>query len=201
MPIEIPNLSLGRSNRLIACGSIQTDREDLRDFLEKGTHLITSTVKKGVKHYLLLMVGGKNNSHFHVEVALASHFSSGFLPKTNAKISEFQLVADRFLGSTINLSLTCAFPLQLKDLPENGPIRLLSINSQVAGTKVQLVEGTLAVTGSLIEEISWSLEKGSDQVTVSLETSTSCEIERDYLNDGLSLLETYCAALVLGSNS
>ncbi len=199
MPIKFPNLSSSKCERIIACGSVETDDESILNLLKERTHLIASFTRKGeVKHYVLLMAGGRKNHHFHLEVARASRFPAKFTPKTNAKISEIQEFADHFLGVMLNLSYSCDFPIDFNELPDNGPIRLLSIDAKVAGTRVQLTEGTLRVSGSRIDEISWSRRENSSIVLVRLESSSQYPICENYLFEGHELLESYFRALVLG---
>ena len=199
MPIEIPNLSSSICERIVACGSVETDDQAILDLLKERTYLIGAVTRKGgQKHYVLLMAGGRKNLHFHLEVAAARRFSAKYTPVPNAKMSEIQAFAGRFLGVNLNLKCICDFPIDFNELPEGGPIRLLSIDAKVAGTRVQLTEGTLSVSGSRIDEISWSRRKNSDIVLVSLESSSTQSVSGNYIIEGQLLIESYFRALVLG---
>jgi len=197
MPIDLPNLRTTESSRLIACGAIQTTREELLDWLSQRRVMIATYSRAGVRHFARLMTGGQKKRHFHFEVVLFDWFPAKMKPKTNSKISDLQRVAEHVFGEKIDLNLGSEFRVQVTELSETGPIRLLSTQTRVGGTTIQLTGGTLSVSGSRIREISW--ERLTDkEVMVNLKTQLDSVVAPKYLLDGQDLVGRLFKVLVLG---
>lgn len=167
------------------------------EWLKTRRHMIAAYKKGGKRHFVRLMTGGRKEKHFHLEVALASWFPADAQPTITSKVSEIQETAVEILGAKLDLNLSCDFTLDFKKLPEGGPIRLLSAETRVAGTAVQLTAGVLSVSGSRINEIAWS-RYNEDMVMITLEAHLDLNVAPKYLSEGQELMERFFRVLVLG---
>lgn len=197
MAIDLPNLSSSTSARIVACGAVYTDEKAILEWLKTRRHMIAAYKKGGARHFVRLMTGGRKNRHFHFEVALAKWFPSDAQPTVTSKLSEIQETAAKLLGAKLDLNLSCDFSMDFKQLPEGGPIRLLSAETRAAGTSVQLTAGVLTVSGSRINEIAWS-RYSEDRVMITLEAQLDLNVGPKYLSEGQELMERFFRVLVLG---
>lgn len=197
MAIDLPNLSSSTSTRIVACGAVYTQEKPILEWLKTRRHMIAAYKKGGKRHFVRLMTGGRKEKHFHLEVALADWFPTDAQPTITSKLSEIQETAVEILGAKLDLNLSCDFSLDFKKLPEGGPIRLLSAETRVAGTAVQLTAGVLTVSGSRINEIAWS-RYNEDMVMITLEAHLDLNVAPKYLSEGQELMERFFRVLVLG---
>jgi len=197
MPVYLPNLASEKSCRLVACGLVHSDKKAVLDWLKERRRFIASYKKEKNRHFVRLMTGGRRDRHFHLEIALASWFPKNQQPKAASKISEIQDAIDRISGEKLDLNLSADFSSSLAQLPESGPIRLLSTKTSMAGTSVQLTAGTLDVSGSRINQIQWCLIN-EDKVMVTLETQVDSSVTAKYLTEAHEMMEKYYRVLVLG---
>ncbi|SRR6266699_4545381 len=197
MPIDLPNLQATGSCRLIACGAIQTTREELLDWLSSRRMMIAPYSREGIRHFARLMTGGQKQKHFHLEVALSDWFPAKMKPETNSKISSIQHTVERVLGEKIDLNLGSEFRVPITSLTETGPIRLLSTETRVGGTAIQLTAGTLSVSGSRLREISWE-RLTEREVMITLKAQLDSAVAPKYLLEGEDLMARLFKVLILG---
>ena len=196
MAIDLPNFGLSKSIRIVACGAVYTDESAILEWLKAPRRLIASYTKGGTRHFVRMMTGGRKDRHFHFEVATAKSFSKHAQPTVTSKISDVQNAVETVMGAKIDLNVVCDFLIDFDQLPEGGPIRLLSSETRVAGTSVQLTAGVLSVSGSRISEIGWS-RYSDDKVVISLEANLDSIVARKYLQEGQELMERFFRVLVL----
>jgi hypothetical protein len=197
MAIDLPNMSASTSTRIVACGAVYTEEKSVREWLKERRHMIAAYKKGGKRHFVRLMTGGRKDRHFHLEVALANWFPGDAQPTVTSKLSEVQEAAAEILGAKLDLHLSCDFTIEFKKLPDGGPIRLLSAETRVAGTAVQLTAGVLTVSGSRINEIAWS-RYSEDMVMITLEAHLDLNVAPKYLLEGQEMMERFFRVLVLG---
>ena len=197
MAIDLPNLSASTSARIVACGAVYTQEKSVLSWLKTRRHMIGTYKKGGKQHFVRLMTGGRRERHFHFEVALSTWFPADAQPTATSKLSEIQEAASEMMDAKLDLNLSCDFSLEFKQLPEGGPIRVLSAETRVAGTAVQLTAGVLTVSGSRISQIAWS-RYNDDMVMVTLEAHLDLNVAPKYLLDGQELMERFFRVLVLG---
>jgi len=200
MAIILPDLHAESSARLIACGALQTDSPDVLKWLETSREMIAGYSRRGVRHFVRLITGGKKKKHFHLEVALADWFPSDLKPQTTHKLSEVETAVNRVLGERIDLNIGATFPLEFDELPETGPIRLLSAETRVAGTTIQLTAGVLTVSGSRIKKISWE-QVSKEKVMITLRARLESRVQPKYLLEANDVMERFFKVLVLARPS
>jgi hypothetical protein len=196
MVFELPNLRSGRASRLIACGAILTDNKKLLEWLGSERQLIAAYGKGGVRHFAQLITGGRKKKHFHLEVASADWFRDAGVPSTNSKISEIHDAIERVIGIKIALNLGADFLIRSEELPEAGPIRILSAKTQAAGTTIELTGGVLSVAGSRITQISWR-RIDETRTMITLHAYLDSTVAPKYLFDSQDLMERFFKVLVL----
>lgn len=197
MAFDLPNLTLGKSARIVACGVVCTDKNSTLEWLKERRSMVASYTKGGVRHFVRLMTGGRRDKHFHFEVASGDWFPPDARPAVTSKISEIHESAGRLLGEKLDLNLSADFSIEFTQLPEGGPIRTLSAETRVAGTAIQLTAGVLTLSGSRISEIGWS-RYNENKVMVTLEAQMDLMVAPKYLVEGLELMERFFRVLVLG---
>ena len=196
MVVELPNLRPGRASRLIACGAISTDNKALLEWLASERHLIAAFTKNKVRHFVRLMTGGRRKRHFHLEVALADWFRDAGIPTANTKISGIHDAVKRVAGHKITLNLGADFLIRTEELPEAGPIKILSAKTQAAGTTIELTGGVLSVSGSRITQISWG-RMDETHTMLNLRAYLDSTVAPKYLLDSQELMERFFKVLVL----
>jgi hypothetical protein len=196
MSIQFPDLRAGQSRRLLACGAVKTQRRELVDWLAVRRTLIGGYTRGKHKHYFRLLTGGKAK-HFHLEVALASYFGKTGQPSMNSNPSEVQALAANVMGERIDLTVRAEFLLPFASLAESGPIRVLSAETQVGGSSIQLSAGVLTLKGSRIDEISWR-KVGEEDVAVTLDVNLESTISKKYLITAQEMMDRFFTVLVLG---
>jgi len=196
MAFELPNLRTGRASRLVACGAVLTENKKLLKWLSSERQLIAVYSKSGVRHFVRLMTGGRKKKHFHVEVALADWFRDAGTPTSNSKISDVNDCVDRVIGDKTALNLGADFLVRSDELPDAGPIKILSAKTQAAGTTVELTGGVLSVAGSRITQISW--RRADERHTmITLYAYLDSIVAAKYLFDSQDLMERFFRVLVL----
>lgn len=196
MVFELPNLRSGRASRLIACGAILTDNKKLLEWLSSERQLIAAYTKGGIRHFARLITGGRKKKHFHLEVALADWFRDAGVPTPNSKISEIHDAIERVIGLKIALNLGADFLIRSEELPETGPIKILSAKTQAAGTTIELTGGVLSVAGSRITQISWG-RIDETRTMITLHAYLDSTVAPKYLFDSQDLMERFFKVLVL----
>jgi hypothetical protein len=197
MSIELPNLQDTSSCRLIACGAIQTTKQELLGWLSTPRTMIAAYSKGRVRHFARLMTGGNKPKHFHLEVALSSWFPTNMKPDANDKLAAIQKAVEHVSGEKIELNMLSEFRVPISSLAQTGPIRLLSTETSVGGTTIQLTAGTVSVTGSRIREISWE-RLTEKEVSISLRAQMNSVVAAKYLLDAGDLMGRLFKVLVLG---
>jgi len=197
MEIVLPNLAEAHCERISACGRVESPDTALAEILSARRYVIAPYTKGGTKHFVRIILGDPPKNHFHIEVARASWFRNG-LPKKTAKLGEIATLVSPVFGEKITVGYDCDFSLPFSDLPENGPIKVLSGSTSAAGTSVELTAGKLKVSGSYISSIQWErVEDEGDRVRISLDWTKKIEIKADYLCDAFELAERFFKVLVL----
>lgn len=196
MAFELPNLKSGRASRLFACGAVVTENKKLLEWLSSERQLVAAYTKSGVRYFARLMTGGRKKKHFHMEVALADWFRDAGTPSANSKISDINACVERVLGDKIALNLGADFLVRSDELPDAGPIKILSAKTQAAGTTIELTGGVLSVAGSRITQISWG-RADERHTMITLYAYLDSVVAPKYLFDSQDLMERFFRVLVL----
>ena len=158
--------------------------------------MVSSYSKAKVRHLIRLITGGPKKQHFHVEIALPSWFPARS-PKPTEKISAVQQMFSRLIGEGIALNVWADFLIDSDQLPEKGPIRILSAKAEAAGTTIELTGGVLSVVGSVINRISWA-RVSEKQTQIQLRAAVETTVRAGYLYDSHDLIERFFRVLLMG---
>lgn len=125
--------------------------------------------------------------HIHVDLARASSKKA----EPNASIGGILEKLEPFLGQKAYLFLRGTFRVSEIHSPL---LRPMLAEYTVGNVQVRLTGGTLKVSGTPIETISWRLEEGGS-ARIELETRTDQVLTESYLVEGLDLLESAFKAM------
>jgi hypothetical protein len=178
MPIKLPNLAENQAIRLIACGSIEGKEKSLRNWLNQRRAMISSYTA-GKHTYFVRCATGGFSGHFHLECASPKAFV--FQPKRTATRKDIDAVTQRVLGLPITVRVSCYFVVPIASLAATGIIRTLSADTTAAGVSMKLTAGTLALTGSPIQNIRWELEDDASFVKIGVVSIRKRILAEDYL--------------------
>jgi hypothetical protein len=178
MPIKLPNLAENEAIRLIACGSIGGKQKSFRRWLNQRRALISS-YEVGKHTYFVRCATGGFSGHFHLECAAPKAFVSQ--PKRTASRKDIDAVTDKVLGLPITVRVSCYFLVPIASLAATGIIRTLSADTTSAGVSMKLTAGTLALSGSPIQNIRWELEEDGALVKIGVVTIRKRILAEDYL--------------------
>ncbi len=195
MDLLFPNLSKSPAQRIVACGCVEPGSKKLEKWLVKPRVVFSSYKKGNVEHCVRAMTGGKKH-HFHIEIVRRDWFPEDFELEDAVPLEEIQKLYIQVAKRPILLTYETEFLIPFTDLPEHGPIRLLSANTSAGGTSVELVAGTFNVSGSKVSSVKWK-RIGEKNVRISLRSTLKTDITPEYVIEGHELSDRFFRILLL----
>src|SRR5437899_1279968 len=147
MNIEIPKLSGTGCVLLTACGEVDEENVGALEYLKQqpnGTRVFRIASEETQTFVKLLIKGSQ--THWHVDVAIPEHFSSGAVPVSERGMTELQKAFDPVAGTKLRLRITANFKVPFdKNPPIIGLLRKLGTEKD--GVAIRMTGGTFAVAG------------------------------------------------------
>jgi hypothetical protein len=166
--------------------------------MKKAGPLVAMARPSSGSIYVVLIIGGPKDNHFHVEVATAeyTHKRLGESPdKPPSKMADIRRAFQRVRGERAVVFINAGFELN----PEQFPSIITStlVEAKYGDVRMQTTGGRIDVTGAPIERIIWSKQRDADRARVNVRARKSVVLNDNYLVDALDFVSTAFNAIVL----
>jgi hypothetical protein len=200
MAFKFPDFTGTYCHAVAACGSVKSKDKRVLSILKSQIGAVRARYKVGRHHgWLLVMLGGgKDGHHFHMEAMTDFLAKKRGLADENCGVEEVQELLSPMIGRTIHVTVSGMFLVPVADLPEMSLVGPLPTPGEESPIKT--TGSTLEIRESLIPYMSWMLIK-DDQARVDLTGHLIGKIDEDYLNDFFVLLRAAFRAYAFGEVS
>lgn len=199
MPFKLPDFANSYCHAVMACGGIKSKSQNVLRILRSEPDAILSRYQ--VNHdpaWLLVMLGGgKDGFHFHVEAMTEFLAKERELNKQNRPIEDVQELLRPTIGRRIEVTVSGIFLMPIDKVPEGSLIQPRFFTKRKGKFRVKTTGMDFEIEGTIIPYLSWMLIEEST-VRVDLVTRLTGKIDEDYLDRFFQFLESAFRAYVFG---
>lgn len=199
MPIRFPDFRDTRCMAVGACGSLDTDDNEMLEVIErlKEDTLIAAYRSGKMNAYIRVLLGGSSPKHVHIDVYRKEVFRNT-LPEPTHKRKDIQKLLDGFVGQKISTYAFGRFFLPLEELPEGGLIRTTFFETRQDDLGITMTGADFVIRGAPIRGLTWQLVDKGARVWIDVDSRVETTIGRDYLIEQLQLIDSGFRLFVMG---
>ena len=202
MPVKLPDLRATHCVAFLACGSVDTERPDAIEIIEKqGQRQLFATYGTGkAAHLIRLALGGPGSRHVHVDVFRKDVVADPF-PEVTHKRKDIEAILNVLKNEKILINVSGSFLVRVNDLPDGSLIRSTFFAKKQGDLSITTTAATLGIKGAPIQGLDWTLDEDGAMARVDIRAQVKTVMDSDYLSRQLELLESAFRLFVLGGDS
>ncbi len=195
MAVKLPDFKGSFCKAMTVCAELKSDDKSLLKWIEAQPLMISRYKAADGPAYVILILGGLQSKHVHIDVIRNEVFKDRHAPKSVGKMADIQKAAAHLIGHEIDAVLRGEFWVAFADLPLI--ISAAHITAVEGDVSLKTVGGSLVVQGAPISGIDWSMRDADGKVRIVLTSRKKLTISESYVMDSLELLETSFQAFIL----
>jgi hypothetical protein len=198
MPIELPDFKNSHCVAVTACANIQFADRDILNSIKRGkeTFAVFKTALGETNFRVLL--GDNSGRHVHIDVASSSVINKQANPKTRLTLPQVKNKLEPFMGREVEVWLRGLFSVKLDELPANGIIRTLFVETKMGNVGIKTEGSQFAVSGAPVESISWHVMP-KNKIGITLTSGIlKTKISQSYIMEALHILESAFNVFIIG---